>query len=526
MSEEKCKLKENDPKNNQANLVKNTANVYNSISFLIAVLAIGIVLIMYADECKKCFSKENNGKMEISKTPIENVVFSQPQRKTFWAYGKNIETGYLRHVFQVLDRIGYENLGENTSSTNWDLLWAHDYPFTVLYSKLKNLQSHQRVNHFPGCGYVTNKVSLATSNLEYIPPAFRLPEDKEKLLKYSKENPQKKFVSKHNEHRHVHVKTIAEMDLDKNGSFAQVFIDNPLLVEGHMFDIGIYTIITSIDPLRIYIYYGDFLLRFCPEIYHPFDPKILDKYIVGDDYLPIWEVPVINYYYNELGFGMRDSLTAYLKTKNKDAQIIWKQIEESISLVFLNKKDLILNVVKRFKSKRNFFEMMRFDFIVDDTLKLHLLEANMSPNLSSAHFKPNQLLYEQVIFNMLGLVGIGEKLHRHSLKIRSKSEELMQTADKNLAVHPEICTTKECKEDCSLMECSLCKTCWDEELKNDFVSAHREYLNRGDCKRIFPPSMIHGDKNRAENFENYSENDKLMYLWFEGKCQLDSTWCA
>lgn len=30
----------------------------------------------------------------------------------------------------------------------------------------------------------------------------------------------------------------------------------------------------------------------------------------------------------------------------------------------------------------------------------------MSPNLSSQHFPPNRLLYEQVIFNVLKLIGI------------------------------------------------------------------------------------------------------------------------
>lgn len=56
------------------------------------------------------------------------------------------------------------------------------------------------------------------------------------------------------------------------------------------FDIGIYTVITSIIPLRVYIYDGDALLRFCPVDYLPFDPAILDKYVVGDDYTPIWQV--------------------------------------------------------------------------------------------------------------------------------------------------------------------------------------------------------------------------------------------
>lgn len=62
--------------------------------------------------------------------------------------------------------------------------------------------------------------------------------------------------------------------------------------------------------------------------------------------------------------------------------------------------------------------MMRFDFVVDEDLKVYLMEANMSPNLSSAHFPPNQLLFQQIVYNLMGLVGIGEKLSRISLQER------------------------------------------------------------------------------------------------------------
>jgi hypothetical protein len=52
------------------------------------------------------------------------------------------------------------------------------------------------------------------------------------------------------------------IDLDASrGSFLQEFVSRPLLVSGHKFDIGVYTIITSVDPLRIYKYNGDVLFR-------------------------------------------------------------------------------------------------------------------------------------------------------------------------------------------------------------------------------------------------------------------------
>ena len=220
---------------------------YYGLSVLIAVVSIITILIIAADECRTCFNKLE-----------EAQGINGEGLKTYWVYGRNVESGYLRHVFKILDSLGYKN---EPNSTNWDLLWAHDYPFRKLYPVLSNLRPHQRVNHFPGCGYITNKVDLAVSKLKYIPPAFRLPEDKEEFLRYATTHPSASFVQKNNDHRNIKVKNVSDIELDSEGTFVQEFVDRPLLVSGHKFDIGIYTIITSLDPLRVYIYNGDALLR-------------------------------------------------------------------------------------------------------------------------------------------------------------------------------------------------------------------------------------------------------------------------
>lgn len=269
------------------------------------------------------------------------------KRPTYWIYGKSDNEAHLRHVKNVLQRIGYEKVTNETK--DWDLLWAHDYPFRVLYPKLQqNLKPHQRINHFPGCGFITNKVDLATTDLEFIPKAFRLPEDREKFIEYAEKNPEKMFVQKHNQHRHINIKPMKEINYNDNDTFVQEYIDNPLLVDGHKFDIGVYVIITSVDPLRVYIYKGDILFRYCPQKYYPFDPKNVDKYIVGDDYLPVWDVPSLAPFYNGLGFGMKDSFDAYIRSKNRDPSEIWRQVEAAIRGVLLNKEKHIINAVSIF----------------------------------------------------------------------------------------------------------------------------------------------------------------------------------
>ncbi|CAH1999100.1 unnamed protein product [Acanthoscelides obtectus] len=444
----------------------------NSVFGLSAILGAISVCTMFfiaAEECRQCFIH-----IDDSPTPA-----SKECHKVVWVYTKNPGQEHLKEVFTVLGRFGYK---QDPNETDWDLLWAHDYPFNQLYNQLSNLMPHQRVNHFPGSGYITNKVTMATSNLKYIPIAFKLPDDSKELLEYTKKYPNNSFVQKDNFHRQVRIVKVEDIDLKSKGSFVQLYVDNPLLISGRRFDIGIYTVITSVEPLRMYIYNGEALLRFCPEKYHPFDPKNLDKYVVGDDYKPIWEIPDLDYLYNTLGFNMKESLNAYLESIGENPTFVWTQIEDAIRTVVLDKEKYIVDVLKKYKSKRNFFELMRFDFVVDEELNIYLLEANMSPNLSSAHYPQNSLMYQQVLYNVLRLVGVAEPIVKNTLAYRSKSEEKMIVSDKDLAVYSETCNSQLCRRSCTSPLCSLCKTCLAADTRQYLMQAYKEHMHKGDCK--------------------------------------------
>lgn len=321
---------------------------HGQILFLLVAISLSILVQLLPNDSLKYLinyrmdptTLQINKITEHCNKTIQNDVIKIPK---YILYGNSQNDNHLRHVKAVLNRLGYDQTTNLTS--DWDLMWAHDYPFRTLYPKLHQMKSHQRVNHFPACGFITNKVDLSTSDLKYIPKAFRLPEDREKFENYAKENPKKLFVQKHNQHRHICIKSIDEIDFNDNNTFIQEFIDKPLLVDGHKFDIGVYVIITSVDPLRVYIYKGDILFRFCPAKYYPFDVKNIDKYIVGDDYLPTWDVPSLSPFYNGLGFGMKDSFDAYVKSKGQDPNGIWIQVEDAIRIAILSKERHLANAV-------------------------------------------------------------------------------------------------------------------------------------------------------------------------------------
>ena len=188
-----------------------------------------------------------------------------------------------------------------------------------------------------------------------------------------------------------------KLDLTKSDSFIQRFVNKPLLVDNRLeptrkcllfrkFDIGIYTVITSLQPLKVYIYNGDVLIRqgptflystgvsFCAHDYYPFDADDVDKYVVGDDYTPIWEIPSLSKYYNDQKLGRRATLDAWLREKGEDPMKIWTQIGSIIAKVFESQQEKMLAAAQSNSFSTKMFELSRFDFIVDEELNVFLME--------------------------------------------------------------------------------------------------------------------------------------------------------
>ncbi|PIC27136.1 hypothetical protein B9Z55_019480 [Caenorhabditis nigoni] len=459
---------------------------------------------------------------EHSPAPLPHSEESKPIAIVTGSY-ETAHTGHMKHIREMFEHTGYRIVTKNelTLDTKWDVMWHHEYSFTQEPFKtlIKNASPNQIVNHVPGSGYYTSKVQLATSDLSTgVPKAFQLPEEKEKFIEYAEKNPEVLWVQKDNTHRNIKIRSIGDMDLGKNNSFIQKFVDNPLLIDNRKFDIGIYTVVTSLLPLRVYIYDGDVLIRFCPEDYHPFDVENVDKYVVGDDYTPVWEIKSLEKYFNVQKMSFRSTIDSYLGVQGKDSSKIWQQIRSIIGEVFRSQQTKMLINLQSLKLNPKYFELSRFDFVVDDELNVFLMKANMSPNLSSGHFKQNQILYEKVLMNIFSLTGISKQFTKdadNQFKSRALDQNpLVNSRDINLPL--KFCVEDKCESCNEAPECHLCGHCMNIETRKILEDTYLEHTNRRQMRRI---------ELDYENHQPLTKEDHLLSLWMRTKCQLDYSWC-
>lgn len=277
------------------------------------------------------------------------------------------ENGNLRTMNRVFERLGYDMVN-GSNDDNWDVLWSIEYPFmeaaddddeemkeiknSVFYSVYQDLKPHQRINHIPGISYVVCKDFMTTQNkdLEFILPSFILPGMIDDCKAHVAANPTKKFVVKNIDNRGVEIAAdVDEIQFDTESKIYQEFMDRPFLIDDHAFDLGIFVLISSIDPLRIYRFDEEILLRFCPEPYHPFDPENRGKYVVDETHQHFSEMPSLSKYSKNFEVSSKMALEAHLSQLGHDVANLWDKIDEAIvDLLLINEQFFVEEVNSQF----------------------------------------------------------------------------------------------------------------------------------------------------------------------------------
>lgn len=311
-------------------------NRWQTLLVISSTIAVTSFIINYLNNYQNSTNLESKSKsFEMFKEP--------PRRPKYWFHHPNgTKFNYIFHTIDnVLGRLNLEKIDMNFSALHddWDLLWSYQFhnlkELDYDWTKLKH---HQKINHIPGNHRITSKSLFGTTtDLKYVPKAFT---NIKMLKEYAAQHPEKRFVIKSKANRGVELKIVSEMNFDDKtayGYFAQEFIENPLLFNGHKFDFAVYVVVTSIQPLRVYYYTKNMIFRFCPKTYNASDPKDTDRYVVSDTKIPVWEFNGTKEYF-EHGYNTKDAFEGFLKSIGADVDEIWKKIEDCIRTVMIIKE--------------------------------------------------------------------------------------------------------------------------------------------------------------------------------------------
>jgi tubulin monoglycylase TTLL15 len=224
--------------------------------------------------------------------------------------------------------------------------------------------SHERLSTFQSA---VRETIEATSTREPLRWEFSIlfPDMLEEFKEFVAKNPQKKFVEKNKNNRGVKIIDEGNVDFNKSDKLYQVFMDNPFLIEGHAFDLGVFVLISSIDPLRIYRYNTEVLMRFCPEPYYPFDAGNIEKYVVHETHKHFTQMNWFENHSETFGGSCKSGFEDYIEDQGFDAEDFWKKIDSAIATVVIRGEPRLLKEVRGFEVSRTERKFCSNSFILD-----------------------------------------------------------------------------------------------------------------------------------------------------------------
>ena len=418
---------------------------------------------------------------------------------------KPSDRGYYYKMYKgniPLIRYTFEDNGfrEATNpSQEWSIMWGSCNLKSEVY---QTLRKYQKVNHFPKSTEITRKDCLYKNitkmqelygyrHFDFIPKTFILPQDFTRLADEAEKGPQKFWIIKppaSSQGNGIFV-TNNVLEIPTRGEFiASQYINDPLLIDGYKFDLRIYLLITSIEPLRLYTY-EEGLVRFATCKYSP--PMANNK---NNKFIHLTNYSVNKYNANfianddpdEDGVGSKWSLAAlknYLEKHGINSDAIWVKIDEIMIKTVLSIEPLIKNAFDtNVPYKNSCFELLGFDIMLDSAFNPWLLEVNLTPSLN-CDSPIDQKIKSELIADMFTMIRIVPLDQRNYVDRGHKTEtaKFNPYVTSNTYSKSKIRSVKLRKQNTSVKKNILTRS--EKEALRETES---EYKKRGKFRRIFP----------------------------------------
>ncbi|XP_021349622.1 tubulin polyglutamylase ttll6-like isoform X5 [Mizuhopecten yessoensis] len=320
-------------------------------------------------------------------------------------------------VRKVSRKFGFKEVGEDE---DWTLYWT-DY--SVALERVMDMKKYQKINHFPGMSEICRKDMLARNlnrmlklfpkEYNVFPKTWCLPADHGDFLAYTRQKKNKTYILKPEtgcQGKGIWVTKNPKEIKPHEHMICQQYMCKPLLLDGFKFDLRIYVLVTSCDPLRIFLF-KDGLARFATNKYNEPTNSNIDNVFMHLTNYAINKHSTDFIRDDEAGSKRKIStVDRYMREKGFDIDKMWNDIDDVIiktlisahSVLKHNYRTCFPNHVKGSAC----FEILGFDVLLDRKLRPSILEVNHSPSFNTDS-ELDREIKGALVWDTLNLVNFG-----------------------------------------------------------------------------------------------------------------------
>uniref|UniRef100_A0A673TYG5 Uncharacterized protein n=1 Tax=Suricata suricatta TaxID=37032 RepID=A0A673TYG5_SURSU len=308
----------------------------------------------------------------------------------------NLTNCKYESVRRAAQMCGLKEAGEDEE---WTLYWTD---CSVSLERVMDMKRFQKINHFPGMTEICRKDLLARNlnrmqklyptDYNIFPRTWCLPADYGDFQSYGRQRKARTYICKPDsgcQGRGIFITRNPREIKPGEHMICQQYISKPFLIDGFKFDMRIYVLITSCDPLRIFMY-EEGLARFATMPYTEPNNSNMDDVCM---HLTNYAINKHNENFvrdNAAGSKRKlSTLNAWLREHGYNLQELWGDIEDVIVKTIISAHSVLRHNYRtcfpQYLSGGTCacFEILGFDILLDHKLKPWLLEVNHSPSFTT-----------------------------------------------------------------------------------------------------------------------------------------------
>jgi len=313
------------------------------------------------------------------------------RRRRYWLGGKR-EAAQDQFFVEALDPALWEPGDEN----DWDACWYTGMPAPEVFEQLT---PGKTVNHIPGNNALTVKSLLyrtlrearerwegqggiageSAGRLAFFPRTFAMPADYHALQHEAARRPSQRWILKpKNAARGKDIRVLDDVARVPIGDrwMVQDYVGNPHTLEGCKYALRLYVLITSVEPLRVYLY-REGSAKLASEPYEPDNIENVYAHLTNPDVnarnaaaaAPVRFLPLADY---------RERLRA----QGHDDVALFERLHDLVTLTAIAAREAMRRRCRQVQADtRGCYELLGLDCLVDSDLNPWLMECNLSPSL-------------------------------------------------------------------------------------------------------------------------------------------------